>query len=369
MGGQGISSSAVIRHFIIGDQGLVLIIINMKYRYLGKSGLAVSRVCLGTMTFGNKEWGCDLEVSKRVVDAYIEEGGNFIDTADLYGRGESERILGKALKGKDLTRLVIASKCWFPMDDTVNGRGASRKHIVEACEASLKRMEIECIDLYQLHGPDPYTPVEETMRALDDLMTAGKIRYVGCSNFYAWQLMKANAAAERNGCARFISGQYLYNLVRRDIETEILPACVDQGMGMLCWSPLASGMLTGKYRDQEEVSKSDRFQSKESMDLVETLCQTAEELGKSPTTVALSWLLKDQAVSSVIAGARQVDQLSASMEAGNWDIPDKAYQTLKDKMPCNHGYPCEWMEAALVPKFSQTEDNLGQAQRFPPIVW
>lgn len=350
----------------------------MNYRYLGNSGLAVSRVCLGTMTFGNTAWGCDLEASKAIVDAFIDGGGNFIDTADLYTKGESEVILGKALKGKDLTQLVIASKCWFPVDESPNGRGLSRKHIVEACEASLKRMGLEYMDLYQIHGPDPYTPIEETMRAIDDLITSGKIRYAGCSNLYAWQLMKANAAAEKRGFEKFVSGQYLYNLVRRDIETEILPACVDQGMGILCWSPLAAGLLTGKYRDRDEVFKSDRFSAMtnlqdryvfdEAMDLVELLCDIAKEAGKSPATVALSWLLKDKAVSSVIAGARSVEQLSASLEAGSWDLPDEAYQKLKDKLPMNHGYPHEWMETALVPSFNKTEDGPDRAQRFPPLM-
>lgn len=350
----------------------------MKYRYLGKSGLAVSRVCLGTMTFGNKDWGCDLEESSRIVDAFIEAGGNFIDTADLYSKGESEVILGKALKGRDLTQLVIASKCWFPVDDTPNGRGLSRKHIVEACEASLRRMEIDCFDLYQIHGPDPYTPYEETMRALDDLISAGKVRYVGCSNLYAWQILKANGVAALHGYEKFISGQYLYNLVRRDIETEILPACVDQGMGVLCWSPLAAGFLTGKYRnadiaDVEGRLKSQDFLSKryvfeQSVELVNTLCTIAEELGQSPVTVALSWLLKDKAVSSVIAGTRSVEQLSASLKAGDWDLPDDAYSQLKDKLPCIHGYPNEWMEMALVPNFSKTEFDPNRPQRFPPVA-
>lgn len=350
----------------------------MKYRYLGKSGLAVSRVCLGTMTFGNNDWGCDLEESKRIVDAFIDGGGNFIDTADLYTQGESEIILGKALKGKDLTKLVIGSKCWFPVDESPNGRGLSRKHIVEACEASLKRMDIDCIDLYQVHGPDPFTPIEETMRALDDLISSGKIRYAGCSNLYAWQLVKANGVADKRGFEKFISGQYLYNLIRRDIETEILPACVDQGMGILCWSPLAAGLLTGKYRDADDAANSDRFKSmvvlnkryifKESMELVKVLCKIADDLGRSPVTIALAWLLKDKAVSSVIAGTRSVAQLSASMEAGSWDLPDEAYQELKDTLPCQHGYPHEWMMAALVPNFSITEEEPGRAQRFPPVV-
>ncbi len=350
----------------------------MKYRYLGKSGLAVSRVCLGTMTFGNKDWGCDLETSKSIVDAFIDGGGTFIDTADLYSKGESEIILGKALKGRDLTRMVIATKCWFPVDETPTGRGLSRKHIVEACEASLKRLDIDCIDLYQIHGPDPYAPVEETMRALDDLISAGKIRYAGCSNLYAWQIMKANAVAERRGFERFISGQYLYNLVRRDIETEIIPACVDQGMGIMCWSPLAAGLLTGKYESMEEAAEADRFKSmknllkryvfRESMDLVRVLRAIAESEGKSPVTVALSWLLKDKAVTSVIAGARTVKQLEASMDAGDWDLPDADYLKLKEQLPRDHGYPHEWMNVALVPSFSLVEPESGRPQRFPPVV-
>lgn len=350
----------------------------MKYRYLGQSGLAVSRICLGTMTFGNKDWGCDVQTSKSIVDAFIEAGGNFIDTADLYTRGESEVILGKALKGKDMTRLVIASKCWFPVDDSPNGRGLSRKHIIEACEASLKRMNIECIDLYQIHGPDPYTPIEETMRALDDLISAGKIRYIGCSNLYGWQLVKANAAARAQGGASFASGQYLYNLIRRDIETEILPACVDQGMGVLCWSPLAAGLLTGKYSDAGSAAAADRFKSMKnlvdryindrSMELVNRLSQLAEELDKSPTTLALSWLLKDHAVSSVIAGVRKIEQLADSLEAGSWDIPDEVYKDLKAFLPQHHGYPHEWMETALVPAFALTEDPSGRALRFPPVM-
>lgn len=350
----------------------------MKYRYLGKSGLAVSRICLGTMTFGNKDWGCDFDEVQRMVDGFIEAGGNFIDTADMYAAGESEAMLGKALKGRDLTKLVIASKCWFPMNDTPNGRGLSRKHIVEACEASLKRLGIDCIDLYQLHGPDPYTPIEESMRAMDDLISSGKIRYVGCSNFYAWQIMKANGAAERRGFEPLVAGQYLYNLIRRDIETEILPACVDQGMGILCWSPLAAGLLTGKYRDAETAAKADRFRtlealidryiSKESMELVALLCAIAEEEGQSPVTVALSWILKEKAVSSVIAGARNFQQFETSLLAGDWDLPDPAYQKLKAKLPHRHGYPHEWMDMALMPNFTKTEYEAGRAQRFPPLV-
>ena len=351
----------------------------MKNRYLGNSGLAVSRVCLGTMTFGNQAWGCDQKASTAMVDAYIEAGGNFIDTADLYANTVSETFLGKALEGKNRDNLVIASKSWFPMNETPNARGNSRKHIIEACEASLKRMNLDYLDLFQIHGPDPYTPIEETMGALNDLVQSGKVRYTGCSNLYSWQIMKANAAAKQIGMQPFISGQYLYNLIRRDIETEILPACVDQGMGLLCWSPLASGLLTGKYRGVDipdpgtrfkEMGAilNDRFIWKEALELVDLVCAIGDETGQSPVTVALSWILKDHAISSVLVGARSVEQLEPSLVAGEWDLSDEHRTALTEKLPHNHGYPCDWMKVALVSNFNKTEFEPNRAQRFPPLV-
>lgn len=331
------------------------------------------------MTFGNKSWGCDESASQAMLDAYLDAGGNFIDTADLYAETVSESILGNILKGKDRNSLVIASKCWFPVGDTPNARGLSRKHIVEACEASLKRMQLDYIDLYQIHGPDPYTPIEETMSALDDLVRSGKIRYIGCSNLYAWQIVKANAVARQCNYAPFVSGQYLYNLIRRDIETEILPACVDQGMGILCWSPLASGLLTGKYRGVDipdpglrfkEVGEilNDRFIWKEALELVDLVCEIGQDLGKSPVTVALSWILKDYAITSVLAGARNVEQLAPSLESGEWDLPDEQCERLTAKLPREHGYPCDWMKIALLPNFTKTEFEPNRAQRFPPLI-
>ena len=350
----------------------------MKYRYLGSSGLAVSRVCLGTMTFGNKSWGCDEATSRALLDNYIDAGGNFIDTADLYADTESEKILGKILKSKKRDNLVIASKCWFPMNESPNSRGLSRKHIVGACDASLKRMDLDYMDLYQIHGPDPYTPIEETMSALDDLVRSGKVRYIGCSNLYAWQIVKANAAADKHGGVPFISGQYLYNLIRRDIETEIIPACVDQGMGVLCWSPLASGLLTGKYRGidipvpglrfkEMDNILNDRFVWKEALELVDMVCEIGDELGKSPVTVALSWILRDHAITSVLAGSRSVEQLLPSLEAGDWDLPDGFAARLTEKLPHEHGYPCDWMKICLVSNFTKTEQEPNRAQRFPPL--
>src|SRR5690606_17462052 len=231
----------------------------MKYRYLGRSGLLVSRICLGTMTFGNKEFGCDEATSTAIVNRYIEAGGNFIDTADMYSAGESERILGAAMKAHKRDALVIASKCWFGVGPGLNERALSRKHIVEACENSLRRLGTDHIDLYQFHGPDPYTPLEESLRAADDLIRAGKVRYLGCSNFYGWQIAKANGIAALRNLSPLVSAQHLYNLIRRDIEREILPACAAEGLAMICWSPLAAGMLSGKYRGQDKPDLASRI--------------------------------------------------------------------------------------------------------------
>ncbi len=258
----------------------------MKYRYLGRSGLLVSRLCLGTMTFGNAQWGCDQETSSDIVRTFVEGGGNFIDTADAYSGGESEKMLGIALKEHTRDNLVIATKCWFPSNSAVTSRGLSRKHIIDSCDRSLARMGLDYIDLYQFHGPDPYTPIEESLRAADDLIRAGKIRYLGCSNFYAWQIAKTNGVAALKNYEPLVSAQHLYNLVRRDIEREILPACDDQGLAMICWSPLAAGMLSGKYRDQEKPDAQSRiglqaaitlprYWFEDSLKLIDLLVETA----------------------------------------------------------------------------------------------
>src|SRR5437868_9983911 len=185
----------------------------MKYRYLGRSGLLVSRICLGTMTFGNKEWGCDLDASSAIVRAFVEGGGNFIDTADAYSNGESEQFLAAIMKDYKRDDIVLATKAFFPQGQAVTARGLSRKHIVEACEASLRRLGTDFIDLYQFHGPDPFTPIEESLRAADDLIRTGKVRYLGCSNFYGWQIARTNGMAALKGYEPLVSAQHLYNLV------------------------------------------------------------------------------------------------------------------------------------------------------------
>ncbi len=327
----------------------------MKYRYLGNSGLLVSRICLGTMTFGTVGWGCDRETANAITNAFIQAGGNFIDTADMYSAGVSEEMLGEAIHGHRRDDLVLATKCWFRTGGTANAKGLSRKHILEAIHSSLRRLKTDYIDLYQVHGPDPFTPLEETMRALDDLVRSGKVRYIGCSNYFAWQIVKANGISDRCQSARFVSGQHMYNLLRRDIEREILPACADQGMGILCWSPLAGGLLTGKYDQRKGPPKESRvglraeidlprYWSDDSFRIIEVLIAVAREMDKTPAQIALAWLLHEKNVAAVIAGARTVEQIQQTLVAGDWDLSSDAYRRLSDTVPPQFGYPHDWIE-------------------------
>src|SRR5262249_11445878 len=217
----------------------------MRIRTLGRSGLRVSDLCLGAMTFGMPGWGADEALSLRMVDRFVEVGGNFLDTADAYAGTVSEDICGKAMRGRR-AQLVIATKCTMPVGSDPNARGSSRKHIRESCDASLRRLRTDYIDLYQIHAEDLWTPLEETVAALDDLVRAGKVLYVGASNFRAYRLMKALALADRDDRARFVSFQPQYNLIVRSIEREHFALCTEEGVGIITWSPLAAGMLTGK---------------------------------------------------------------------------------------------------------------------------
>ena len=327
----------------------------MQYRYLGRSGLLVSRVCLGTMTFGMKDWGCDQHTANELVKRFVDAGGNIIDTADMYSAGVSEEMLGASIRDLNRADLVLATKGWFRVGDTANAKGLSRKHIIEAVEASLRRLGTDYIDLYQVHGPDWFTPMEETMRTLNDLVRSGKVRYIGCSNYYAWQVVKANSIADRMNLERFISSQHMYNLVRRDIEREILPACVDQGMGMLCWSPLGSGFLSGRYRRDEEPPEGSRISYRKNIDipryysdaafeLVDQLKVEAKETNKTPAQVALAWLLHDHRVSAVLVGPRFIEHLEENLVVGDWDLTAEQHERLANIVPFEHGYPADWVE-------------------------
>ena len=347
----------------------------MKYRYLGRSGLLVSRICLGTMTFGNKDWGCDLDAARAIVKSFVAGGGNFIDTADMYSGGESEKMLADILKDYRRDDIVLATKAWFPTGEPVTARGLSRKHIVEACEASLKRLGTDFIDLYQFHGPDPFTPMEESLRAADDLIRAGKVRYLGCSNFYGWQIARSNGIAERRGFEKLVSAQHLYNLVRRDIEREVLPAAEAEGLGMICWSPLAAGMLSGKYRGQDKPEQGTRhghqanivvgrYWFDEAAKMVEAVVAAAEELGKTPSQVALSWLFGDTRITAAIVGARRVEQIAENLDAGECDLPLELRQRLTDAMPLAMGYPYEWT-ATSTPGLRRAEMDPGHMVKQP----
>ena len=348
----------------------------MKYRYLGRSGLLVSRLRLGTMTFGNPQWGCDQETSSAIVDRFVSAGGTFIDTADMYSGGESEKMLGVALKAHRRDALVIATKCWFGVGPGVTERGLSRKHIVEACEASLRRLGTDYIDLYQFHGPDPFTPIEESLRAADDLVRAGKVRYLGCSNFYGWQIARTNGIAERKGCTPLISAQHLYNLIRRDIEREILPACEAEGVGMICWSPLAAGMLSGKYRAQDKPDENTRigiqaaitlprYWFDDALKMIDKLVEVAGRIGRTPSQVALSWLLGDPRVTAAIVGARRVEQIAENLEAGDADLTPEVRQELTDAMPLKLGYPYEWTKGTFAPNIERAELDPAHIERLP----
>lgn len=298
----------------------------MEYRRLGNSGLKVSAVGLGGNNFG---WWADEQTSIPVIHHAIDLGINFLDTADVYARGQSEEFIGKATKGKR-TNLIIATKFANQMGDDPNERGGSRRYIMQAVDASLKRLQTDYIDLYQMHIPDPTTPMGETLRALDDLIRAGKVRYIGCSNFAAWQMCEAIWISRTNTFSTFISTQPMYNLLSRGIERELAPCCQDYGIGIIPYSPLASGFLTGKYRQGEtppegaRLSGSDpRFQrmfTESNWSKLDKLESWAKEHSHTVGELAIAWLLVKPMVATVIAGARKSEQVDANVAANDWKL-------------------------------------------------
>jgi aryl-alcohol dehydrogenase-like predicted oxidoreductase len=314
----------------------------MKYRYLGNSGLLVSRISLGTMTFGTADWGCDENQSHEIIKSYLDAGGNFIDTADVYAGGKSEEIVGTFMPQIKRDEVVIASKCFFPTGNCPNAQGVSRKHVIASCEDSLKRMKTDYIDLYYIHGPDPISPLEETMRALNDLVRQGKVRYLGCSNLFGWQIAKAAGIAARMNLESLVAGQYLYNLINREPEREIIPAAVDHGAGIVCYSPLGAGLLTGKYKGMTEPAEGTRHSFRTQVDgprfwhprgfkTAEILEAMSANSDIPMAKLAVAWPLKRRFVASVIIGVKNTDQLAANLKLGDWDMPDDIWQTLEEK--------------------------------------
>jgi aryl-alcohol dehydrogenase-like predicted oxidoreductase len=302
----------------------------MKYRLLGNTGLKVSELCLGTMTFGGKGyWTAIGQLQQEPVDELlkrsVEAGINFIDTANVYSEGLSEEMTGKAIRNLALKRddLVIATKVRGKMGEGPNSSGLTRKHILQQAEESLRRLNIEYIDLYQIHGYDPLTPLEETLEALDLLVKSGKVRYIGCSNISSWQLMKALSYSHYNRLARFVSLQAYYTIAGRDLERELIPLLQDQKVGLMVWSPLAGGLLSGKYRRNVQGPEDSRRVSfdfppvdkEKAFDIIEVMLGIAGEKGISVAQVALAWLLHQPAVTSIIIGAKKAEQLEDNLKA------------------------------------------------------
>ncbi len=309
----------------------------MDYRQLGASGFKVPVLSLGTGTFGGgneffKAWGAsDVAEATRLVDICLEAGLTMFDSADGYSNGMAEEILGQAIKGRR-DQVIISTKGSFPRGPGPNDLGSSRHHLTKAVEASLRRLRTDYIDLYQLHAFDAVTPIEEALGTLDGLVRAGKIRYIGCSNFSGWHLMKSLAISERHGLARYVAHQAYYSLVGRDYEWELMPLALDQRVGTVVWSPLGWGRLTGKIRRGQPMPERSRLQSKLAFDkgpqvpqeylfrVVDALDEAAKETGKTIPQVALNWLLQRPSVATVIVGARNADQLRQNLGATGWKL-------------------------------------------------
>jgi aryl-alcohol dehydrogenase-like predicted oxidoreductase len=330
----------------------------MRNHRLGRTGLFVSELCLGTMTFGGSDgiWGKIGNLGQgeadRLVGQAIDAGINFIDTADVYAGGVSEQLTGQALKNLKIPResVVVATKVFGETGPGANGRGNSRGHILDGVKASLKRLQLEHIDLYQIHGFDPATPIEETVRALDQLVRQGHVRYVGVSNWAAWQIVKALGVAERLGLARFESLQAYYTLAGRDLEREIVPMLRSEGVGLMVWSPLAGGLLSGKYKagaSSEAGSRRESFDfppvNGERADaVIDAMRPLAEARGVSVAQIALAWLLHQPQVTSVIVGAKRPDQLADNIAATKVTLMAEELKTLGDASALPAEYP-GWM--------------------------
>lgn len=307
----------------------------MEYRQLGGSGLKVPVLSFGTATFGGggdffRAWGAtDVAEASRMIDICLEAGVNFFDTADVYSTGLSEEILGQALIGRR-EKVLLSTKATFRMADGPNELGSSRHYLLHACEASLRRLKTDYIDLYFMHGFDAQTPVEETLRTLDTLVQSGKVRYIGCSNFSGWHLMKSLAVSEKYGWARYVANQAYYSLIGREYEWELMPLALDQKVATVVWSPLAGGYLTGKVRRNQappEGSRQHQLKGQEPpivaevlYDIVDALDEISAETGKTHTQIALNWLLQRPTVASLVVGARDEKQLRQNLEAVGWKL-------------------------------------------------
>jgi aryl-alcohol dehydrogenase-like predicted oxidoreductase len=317
----------------------------MEYRRMGRCGLKVSALCLGTMTFGH---GMDEAESRRIVDAAVDAGVNFFDTANSYGNGDSEILLGKALKGRRRDA-VVATKFFNPMGTGPNDSGMSRVHIMQAIEDSLRRLQTDYIDLFYVHHVDVQTPLEEMLGALDDLVRGGKVRYIACSNYEAWRLMESLWISDSKNLARFECYQPQYSLVVRDIEHELIPVCRYKGLGVVVWSPLAGGFLSGKYRpgqhtasgtrSEERWAYPERYFAANADETLQALLEVSAESGRSPAQVALRWVLEQPAITSAIIGARTVEQARDNLNASTFRLEGAALERLNAVSALPGRYP------------------------------
>jgi aryl-alcohol dehydrogenase-like predicted oxidoreductase len=327
----------------------------MKYRSLGRTGIRVSELCLGAMTFGRET---DEKTSYQILNQFIEAGGNFIDTADVYSHGVSESIIGRWLQDKNRDDFIIATKVRFPMGNGPNDYGLSRKHILSAVDASLKRLQTDYIDLYQVHRWDQDTPLDETLSTLNELVKNGKVRYIGCSNFRGWQLQKALDISRYYGWEPFSCLQPLYNLLDRAIEWELIPICLNEGLGIIPWSPLRGGWLSGKYqrgmagpKEGSRVDMAGKFGWSESWEvyanertwsIIDEISSIADEIGKEPAQVALRWLTQCAGVTSPIIGVRTISHLESNLGVVGWELSDDHFMRLNDISAVSPPYPYDF---------------------------
>jgi aryl-alcohol dehydrogenase-like predicted oxidoreductase len=324
----------------------------MEHRFLGRTGMQVSELCMGAMTFGRETTE---ELSHRMLHRFVEAGGNFIDTADVYSTGKSEEVVGRWLKDKVRDDLVVATKVRFAMGEGPNDLGLSRKHILSGVEASLRRLGTDYIDLYQVHMWDDATPLEETLSTLNDLVRAGKVRYVGASNFSGWQLQKAIDLSRQMGWEILSSLQPQYNLLARSTEWELIPVCQREGLGVICWSPLRGGWLSGKYRrgmeappegsrvqiaEEKGWSESwSAYNNEHTWGVIDALLEISDEIGKAPAQIAINWLLQRPGVTAPIIGARTMEQVEQNLGAAGWSLNEAQMARLDADSEIEPPYP------------------------------
>lgn len=328
----------------------------MHMRRLGATGTMVSELCLGCMTFGNEAYE---EQSRAIIHRFLEAGGNFLDTADVYSQGLSEEITGRAIRERR-SELVLATKVRFPMGEGPNDVGLSRKHIIAGCEASLRRLGTDYIDLYLAHCWDAATPLEETLSTFSDLVHQGKVRYIGISNFTAWQLMKALHVSRIHGFERVISLQPQYSLVERHLDYEILPLCREETIAVLPWSPLGGGFLSGKYKKGEQPPEGTRIAhagerleehwqrraTEQNWRVIDVIDAIAKETGKSYAQIALNWLLRTPGITAPIVGARSLEQFNDNLGAVNWALSEEQVRSLSDASAIEDIYPYRFIREA-----------------------